>query len=446
MRLWQNLHRDVIFHSWGMNSAMIPKIIHFCWLSDDPYPASIRKCIASWKEKLPDYEIWKWDFNRFPKGTAKWVDQAFEKKKYAFAADYIRLYALSNYGGIYLDSDVEVLKSFDDLLHLPYFLGAENTPKGIEAATLGCEKHWNLIDDLYNRYKDMSFIAQDNSLRTLPMPAIFRKCIESNYDLHYIQNQDEFDYSKDVVNVFPVDWFSPKNWDSHRIRCTKNTYSIHHFAASWKTRNFSQRKKEVVNKAKSLIRGVFAPYKLGFFLSHPYSIVSNVSLGRYYYNSCNISSRSPFTDAFLYDDDFFNLVEHLSAVKDFKIHFIRSAQSKYKDVIDDYFSIASVENLDIELHFRNLDSRKLAQESWDKGLRCFHAEKAKCIYVKADVTQEELDRLSKASPKILLVTNRETEYPYQLVVPTLTKQNEKTRRWLNGRRIRTIIQKVKSLS
>ncbi len=110
---------------------MIPKIIHFCWLSDEPYPESIQKCMNSWKEKLPDYEIWKWDFKRFPKGSAKWVDQAFEKRKYAFAADYIRLYALSNYGGIYLDSDVEVLKSFDDLLHLPYFIGMENTPKGI---------------------------------------------------------------------------------------------------------------------------------------------------------------------------------------------------------------------------------------------------------------------------------------------------------------------------
>ena len=84
---------------------MIPKIIHFCWLSDEPYPESIQKCMNSWKEKLPDYEIWKWDFKRFPKGSAKWVDQAFEKRKYAFAADYIRLYALSNYGGIYPDSD-----------------------------------------------------------------------------------------------------------------------------------------------------------------------------------------------------------------------------------------------------------------------------------------------------------------------------------------------------
>lgn len=101
---------------------MIPKKIHYCWLSNDPYPEKIEKCINSWKEKLPDYEIIKWDLNRFPLEKSLWVKQAYEARKYAFAADYIRLYALATEGGIYLDSDVEVLKSFDDLLDFPYFV------------------------------------------------------------------------------------------------------------------------------------------------------------------------------------------------------------------------------------------------------------------------------------------------------------------------------------
>ena len=99
---------------------MIPKIIHFCWLSDDPYPKKIQFCLDTWKKKLPDYEIMLWDFNRFPKDKSVWVSEAFDARKYAFAADYIRFYALYNYGGIYLDSDVEVIKNFDDFLHLPY--------------------------------------------------------------------------------------------------------------------------------------------------------------------------------------------------------------------------------------------------------------------------------------------------------------------------------------
>ena len=97
---------------------MIPKIIHYCWLSDDPVPSDLQKYMRTWKEKLPDYEFMKWDFNRFDKQSSKWVAQAFDNKKYAFAADYIRLYALYNYGGIYLDMDVEVLKSYNPFLCL----------------------------------------------------------------------------------------------------------------------------------------------------------------------------------------------------------------------------------------------------------------------------------------------------------------------------------------
>ena len=100
---------------------MISKVIHLCWLSGDPYPEKIKKCIDSWKRVLSDYEIILWDTKRFDLDSSIWVKQAFEAKKYAFAADYIRFYALYHYGGIYMDSDVEVLKSFDDLLHLPYF-------------------------------------------------------------------------------------------------------------------------------------------------------------------------------------------------------------------------------------------------------------------------------------------------------------------------------------
>ena len=103
---------------------MIPKIIHFCWLSTDEYPKLIKKCIESWKVKLPDYEFILWDTNRFNVETTIWTQQAYKSKKYAFVSDYIRLLAVYKYGGIYLDTDVEVLKNFDDLLNLPYFIGS----------------------------------------------------------------------------------------------------------------------------------------------------------------------------------------------------------------------------------------------------------------------------------------------------------------------------------
>lgn len=102
---------------------MIPKIVHYCWLSEEPFPKIVKKCIETWHKILPDYDFMLWDLNRFPLDKCKWVKQAYQAKKYAFAADYIRLYALYHYGGIYLDTDVQVLKSYNDLLDLPYFIG-----------------------------------------------------------------------------------------------------------------------------------------------------------------------------------------------------------------------------------------------------------------------------------------------------------------------------------
>lgn len=212
---------------------MIPKIIHYCWLSNDPFPESIKYCINSWKKILPDYELMLWNFNRFPKGKSKWVDEAFAAKKYAFAADYIRLYALYNFGGIYLDSDVEVVRPFDSLLHLPYFIGKESTPSGIEAATLGFEKGHPLLKKILDRYEGRSFYKEDGSIDNQPLPYIIRENIEDTYNYHSIESLDDFKLDDKTINIFPVDWFSPKSWDTKEISMTTNTYSIHHFEGSW---------------------------------------------------------------------------------------------------------------------------------------------------------------------------------------------------------------------
>ena len=103
---------------------MIPKIIHYCWFGSD-IPESIQRNIDKWKSVMPDYEFIQWDSSRFPREKLLWVDQACDNHKYAFAADYVRLYALYEYGGIYLDTDVEVLKSFDPFLNDTVFFGFE---------------------------------------------------------------------------------------------------------------------------------------------------------------------------------------------------------------------------------------------------------------------------------------------------------------------------------
>ena len=115
---------------------MIPKVIHYCWLSGDPVPAKLQAYMETWKEKLPDYQFVLWDLNRFDIHSSAWVQQAFNARKYAFAADYIRLYAVYHYGGIYMDMDVDVVRPFPDgLLAGNHMLGYESNDQavGIEA-------------------------------------------------------------------------------------------------------------------------------------------------------------------------------------------------------------------------------------------------------------------------------------------------------------------------
>lgn len=203
-------------------------------MSGDAYPTDIQKCIDSWHKFLPDYEIWLWDTKRFDINTSAWVKEAFERKKYAFCADYIRLYALYNYGGIYLDSDVEVLKSYNDLLDLPYFMGLES--KGIiEAATIGAEKGCPIIKDLMSHYEERHFVDENGNPDIVIMPQIIQDEIKDKYSLKIIKSKDDFDYDNNVINVFPYDRFSPIDSTGKRyvLRATEKTYSIHHFASAW---------------------------------------------------------------------------------------------------------------------------------------------------------------------------------------------------------------------
>ena len=215
---------------------MIPKIVHLCWLSGDPYPQKIQKCLDSWKKFLPDYEIILWDTNRFDLNSSKWVKQAFENRKFAFAADYIRFYALYNYGGIYLDSDVEVIRSFNDLLDLPYFMGSEKaqTP---EAAIIGAEKGCDWIKQCLDYYDNRSFIKEDGSLDIRKLPEIMVEQINKHKPLRVLSINDSLNIRKlDMQNEvleFNDAFFSPKVFDSREVEITPYTYAIHHYQNSW---------------------------------------------------------------------------------------------------------------------------------------------------------------------------------------------------------------------
>ena len=215
---------------------MIPKIIHLCWLSGDPYPKKIQFCIDSWKKYLPDYEIMLWDTNRFDVNSTLWTKQAFEAKKYAFVADYIRFYAVYNYGGIYLDSDVEVIRSFNKFLNLPYFVCSEAVPTSVELAAFGAAKGTAWVKDAMEYYEGRAFV-QDNGERAMtPMPIVMGEHLRKKYQWTPIESLSEFDQDPSKFCVLPLDWFGahpsdPENGTRYHI--TANTHSIHHYANSW---------------------------------------------------------------------------------------------------------------------------------------------------------------------------------------------------------------------
>lgn len=215
---------------------MIPKIIHYCWLSSEPVPDNLQECMDTWKTVMPEYKWVHWNFDRFPKEQSRWVSQAFDNKKYAFAADYIRLYALYHYGGFYLDMDVEVVKPFDDFLKLHEMICFENSrDKRLEVAAFGVEKGAQWVRDCLEYYRDRDFIKQNGTFDTTVLPCIIKNCLINNgYNLKCVYSIEEASLctGKDIP-VFPYLYFSPKSYSTGKIEKSDFTYSIHHFAGTW---------------------------------------------------------------------------------------------------------------------------------------------------------------------------------------------------------------------
>lgn len=239
---------------------MIPKIIHYCWLSNEPIPENMKAYLNRWKEMMPDYEYKLWNFERFPKANSIWVSEAFDNKKYAFAADYIRLYAIYNYGGIYMDMDIEVRKRFDSLLDAPIMIGYENEGRNtFEAGCFGAEKGNIFVRECLKSYERQHFVQEDGSFNQLPLP---QRMMAVNNEMIMRGMQDEIPH-----NVKPCNYFTAKSFDTGEIFADYETYAIHHFAGSWKT----EKEKKIIDETQKNSRKYghwlaknFAEYKYNF--------------------------------------------------------------------------------------------------------------------------------------------------------------------------------------
>lgn len=211
---------------------MIPKKIHYCWFGKGKMSPLAKQCIKSWKKYLPDYEIKEWNEDNFDLDLYPYTREAYDNKKYAFVTDVVRLYALYHEGGIYMDTDVEVIKSLDKFLGHKAFSGFEddvNIPTGIMAS----EKGGKWAKENLEYYTNKHFLQDDG---TLDLTTNVTTLTNYMLPLGLKQNNTYQDFP-DLITFYPKDYFCPKSHVTRKINLTSNTHTIHHFDGSWMKKN-----------------------------------------------------------------------------------------------------------------------------------------------------------------------------------------------------------------
>ncbi|MBO1512360.1 glycosyltransferase family 32 protein [Metabacillus bambusae] len=211
-----------------MGSYTIPKSVHYCWFGGKEKPQIVQKCIKSWEKILYDYEFIEWNEKNFDISSNTYIREAYQAGKFAFVSDYVRVYALYHFGGIYLDTDVEVFKPFDDLLHHESFWGFEQE-NYIATSTIGANKGNPIIEIFLNSYVDKPFIKDDGSFDDLTNVAIVTKILQELG----LKTNGEYQELKDNGTFYPQTYFSPYDYINCRKFITENTYAMHHFYKSW---------------------------------------------------------------------------------------------------------------------------------------------------------------------------------------------------------------------
>ncbi|AZP05385.1 glycosyltransferase family 32 protein [Jeotgalibaca ciconiae] len=207
---------------------MIPKIIHYCWFGGNPIGEREQKVMESWKEYCPDYEIMEWNEDNFDvENMGNYVKEAYEEEKWAFVSDVARLYALIQYGGIYMDTDMEVIKPLDQLLKLDAFMGFE-VETTISTAIIAAKPKHPTFQLLYDDYEDRHFKNEDGTLdektNVIRITEIFEEHgLELNNEKQEVMG----------VTIFPRIYFSPKSYWTQEINDGEETHTIHQYSGSW---------------------------------------------------------------------------------------------------------------------------------------------------------------------------------------------------------------------
>ena len=213
---------------------VIPKVIHYCWFGRNPFPDSAVKCIDSWKIFFPDYEIKEWNEDNFDVNNIPYTKEAYEAKKYAFVSDYARMWILYHFGGLYFDTDVEVIKPMDDIVARGPFMGIEvealneDAPQVNPGLGLGVISGLELYKEILDYYAQLHFVLEDGSLNQVTIV----KHVTNILIKHGLNPASELQCVSGVW-IYPRDYFNPLDDNTGQLAITDNTRSIHWYTKTW---------------------------------------------------------------------------------------------------------------------------------------------------------------------------------------------------------------------
>ena len=207
---------------------MIPKIIHYCWFGHGEKPELAKKCIASWRKFCPDFEIHEWNENNCDYLAMPFMAEAYAAKKYAFVSDVMRLIVLEQYGGVYFDTDVEVVKDISPLLDDEGFIGFENDKFVNSGQVMAAVPHQPVVQAMIEEYKKLHFTNGDGTMNAVGCPHLNSDVME-----HFGLVRNGQEQVVAGIHVYPADYFNPLDSSTGKLNKTENTYSIHWYSMSW---------------------------------------------------------------------------------------------------------------------------------------------------------------------------------------------------------------------